>query len=41
MIVADGPRRIIALADAAWDDVFDAPGTGIVDRAQPNTLERS
>jgi hypothetical protein len=25
--VPDGPRRIIAPAEAAWDDFFDAPGT--------------
>jgi antitoxin VapB len=37
MIVTDGPRRIITPANAAWDDFFDAPGTGIGDRAQPKT----
>ena len=26
VITQDGPRRIIAPADAAWDDFFDAPG---------------
>jgi antitoxin VapB len=41
MIVADGPRRIITPAEAAWDDFFDAPGTAIGDRDQPNALERS
>jgi antitoxin VapB len=39
--VADGPRRIITPAEAAWDDFFDAPGTAIGDRDQPNALERS
>jgi antitoxin VapB len=41
MIVTDGPRRIITPAEAAWDDFFDAPGTAIGDRDQPNALERS
>ncbi len=27
-ITQDGPRRIIAPADAAWDDFFDAAGRG-------------
>ncbi len=35
VIVPDGPRRIIAPADAAWDDFFDAPGIDIGDRQQP------
>jgi antitoxin VapB len=40
VIVPDGPRRIIAPAEAAWDDFFDAPGfdapgTDIGERAQP------
>ena len=26
VVTQDGPRRIIAPADAAWDDFFDAPG---------------
>jgi antitoxin VapB len=35
VIFPDGPRRIIAPADAAWDDFFDAPGIDIGDRQQP------
>jgi antitoxin VapB len=35
VIVPDGPRRIIAPAEAAWDDFFDAPGTAVGDREQP------
>lgn len=31
----DGPRRIIAPADAVWDDFFDGPGADLPDRAQP------
>ena len=40
VIVTDGPRRIIAPADAAWDDFFDAPGTELGDREQPAMQER-
>ncbi|WP_298283301.1 type II toxin-antitoxin system VapB family antitoxin [Acidocella sp.] len=40
VIVPDGPRRIIAPADAAWDDFFDAPGVELGDRAQPAMQER-
>jgi antitoxin VapB len=35
VIVADGPRRIIAPADAAWDDFFAAPGVDLGERLQP------
>lgn len=35
VILADGPRRIIAPADAAWDDFFDAPGIDLGARDQP------
>ena len=35
VIVPDGPRRIIAPADAAWDDFFDAPGTDLGERIEP------
>jgi hypothetical protein len=31
----DGPRRIIAPADAAWDDFFDSPGIDLGERDQP------
>ncbi|MDE2320193.1 MAG: AbrB/MazE/SpoVT family DNA-binding domain-containing protein [Rhodospirillales bacterium] len=40
VIVPDGPRRIIAPADAAWDDFFDGPGVELGDRAQPAMQER-
>lgn len=34
-VIPDGPRRIIAPADTAWDDFFDAPGTDLGERRQP------
>ncbi len=34
VIVADGPRRILAPVGAAWDDFFDVPGTGLASREQ-------
>ncbi len=34
VIVPDGPRRIIAPAEAAWDDFFDAPGTDLPPRCE-------
>ena len=40
VIVPDGPRRIIAPAEAAWDDFFDKRGTDLGDRAQPTMPER-
>ena len=40
VIVPDGPRRIIAPADAAWDDFFDAPGVDLGARQQPAMRER-
>jgi antitoxin VapB len=40
VIVPDGPRRIIAPAEAAWDDFFDAPGVGLRARVQPAMQER-
>lgn len=40
VIVSDGRRRIIAPADAAWDDFFDAAGVDIGTRAQPPMQER-
>ncbi|HTZ71745.1 MAG TPA: type II toxin-antitoxin system VapB family antitoxin [Acetobacteraceae bacterium] len=40
VIVPDGPRRIIAPADAAWDDFFDAPGIELGDRQQPGMQKR-
>jgi antitoxin VapB len=40
VIIPDGPRRIIAPAEAAWDDFFDAPGTDLPAREQPAMKER-
>ncbi len=40
IVTQDGPRRIIAPADAAWDDFFDAPGIDLAPRQQPPTQER-
>ena len=40
VIVPDGPRRIIAPADAAWDDFFDASGVDLGERTQPEMQER-
>ncbi len=40
IIVPDGPRRIIAPAEAAWDDFFDMPGIALSERAQPALQER-
>lgn len=35
VIIPDGARRIIAPADAAWDDFFAAPGIDLPQRNQP------
>ncbi|MDE2516314.1 MAG: AbrB/MazE/SpoVT family DNA-binding domain-containing protein [Rhodospirillales bacterium] len=40
VILADGPRRIIMPADAAWDDFFAAAGTDLGPRRQPPMQER-
>ena len=40
VVTQDGPRRIIAPADAAWDDFFEAPGVDLGVRAQPGAQER-
>ncbi|MEE8663250.1 MAG: type II toxin-antitoxin system VapB family antitoxin [Acetobacter sp.] len=40
VIVSEGSRRIIAPADAAWDDFFAAPGVNLGERNQPTTQER-
>lgn len=40
VVTQDGARRIIAPADAAWDDFFDAPGVDLGARAQPRTQDR-
>jgi len=40
VIIAEGARRIIAPADAAWDDFFDAPAVDLGDRREPVIQER-
>ena len=42
VVTQDGSRRIIAPADAAWDDFFDAPGIELDAREEltPETRER-
>ena len=40
VVTHDGPRRIIAPADAAWDDFFDAPGIDLGVRNQPTAEDR-
>lgn len=37
----DGNRRILAPADAAWDDFFDSAGIDLPERDQPVTQERA
>ena len=39
-VLRDGKRRIVAPADAAWDDFFDARGIDIGERDQPAVQER-
>jgi antitoxin VapB len=39
-ILRDGNRRVIAPADAIWDDFFDAPGIDLPERAQPPGQDR-
>ena len=39
-ILRDGPRRIIAPADATWDDFFEAPGIDLGERHQQPTQVR-
>ncbi|HEY1448389.1 MAG TPA: type II toxin-antitoxin system VapB family antitoxin [Caulobacteraceae bacterium] len=39
-IIREGARRVIAPADAAWDDFFDAPGIDLSERDQPPVQER-
>jgi antitoxin VapB len=39
-VTRDGRRRVIAPADAAWDDFFDAPGIDLGQRDQPPVQER-
>ena len=40
VIVPEGRRRIIAPADAAWDDFFDEPGIDLGARAEPPMQKR-
>lgn len=40
VVTPDGPRRIIAPADAAWDDFFDAPGVDLGAPQQPEPQQR-
>jgi antitoxin VapB len=39
-VLRDGKRRIIAPADAAWDDFFGAPGVDLGERVQPKGQDR-
>ena len=39
-VTRDGKRRIVAPADAAWDDFFDAPGIDLGERIQPAAQDR-
>jgi antitoxin VapB len=40
VVLRDGKRRVIAPADAAWDDFFDAPGVDLGAREQPGPQAR-
>lgn len=40
VVTQDGPRRIIAPADLAWDDFFDAPGIDLGSRQQLEAQDR-
>ncbi|UFN48786.1 type II toxin-antitoxin system VapB family antitoxin [Roseomonas sp. OT10] len=40
VILRDGVRRVIAPADAAWDDFFAAPGVDLGERQQPPMQDR-
>lgn len=40
VIVTDGKRRIIAPAEASWDDFFDDPAIDLGVRHQPMMQER-
>ena len=39
-VLRDGKRRIIAPADAAWDDFFEASGIDLSERIQPDMQDR-
>ena len=40
VIRREGANRVIAPADAAWDDFFAQPGIAMPDREQPAVQER-
>jgi antitoxin VapB len=40
VILRDGRRRVIAPADAVWDDFFEAPGVDLGERDQPQAQVR-
>lgn len=40
VVTQDGPRRIIAPADAAWDDFFEASGIDLATREQLTAEDR-
>ena len=40
VILRDGARRVIAPADALWDDFFAASGVELGERQQPAMQER-
>ncbi len=40
VVTRDGPRRIIAPADAAWDDFFEETGVDLGERHQPEAQRR-
>ena len=40
LVVQDGLRRIIAPADSAWDDFFEAAGANLGERQQPEAQQR-
>jgi antitoxin VapB len=40
VIVPDGPRRLIAPAEAAWEEFFDAPLCDLPPREQPAMQHR-
>jgi antitoxin VapB len=39
-IIRDGAKRVIAPANAAWDDFFDRPGVDLPPRDEPPAQKR-
>ena len=39
-VLRDGVRRVIVPANAIWDDFFEAPGTDLGERDQPEAEAR-